>query len=100
MKDSFEATNCIQNIPFSLFVNGNKYVSFDVESLFTNVPIKKTINIILIRIYNDQTISTNLKKRSLKKLILDACTKTAFSFSNIIYEQKDSVSMGSSLGPL
>ena len=34
-----------------------------------------------------------------KKIILDTCTKTAFSFNNITYEQKDSVSMGSSLGP-
>ena len=36
-----------------------------------------------------------------KKLILDTCTKTAFSFNNnIIYKQKDGVSMGSSLGPI
>ena len=75
-------------------------MSFDVQLLFTNVPIKKTINVILTRIYNDHTISTNLKKRSLKKLILDTCTKTAFSFNNIIYEQKDGVSMDSSLGLL
>ena len=71
---------------------------FDVESLFTNVPIRKTINVILTRIYNDHTISTNLEKRSLKKLILDICTKTTFSFNNVIYKQKDGVSMGFSLG--
>ena len=36
-----------------------------------------------------------------KKLILDTCTKTAFSFNNnIICKQKDGVSMGSSLGPI
>ena len=45
-------------------------------------------------------ISTNVKERSLKKLILDTCTKTEFSFNNIIYEQKDGVSMGFSLGPV
>ena len=96
MKDSFEAVNRIQDIPSSLFVNGYKFASFDVKSLFTNVPIKKTIGVILTQIYNDHTISTNLKKRSLKKLILDTCNKTAFSFSKISYEQKDGVSMGSS----
>ena len=48
----------------------------------------------------DQEISTNLKKRTLKKLILDSCTKTAFSFNNILYQQKDGVSIGSSLGPV
>ena len=75
-------------------------MSFDVESLFTNVLIKKTINVIFTRICNDHTISTNLKRRSLKKLVLDTCTKTAFSFNNIICKQKDGVSMGSSLGPI
>ena len=34
----------------------------------------------------------------LKKVILDGCTKTAFSFSHIIYEPKDSVGMRTSLG--
>ena len=40
---------------------------FVVDSLFTNVTIKKTIDIIWKQIYNDHTISTNLKKRSFKK---------------------------------
>ena len=39
-------------------------------------------------------------KRSLKKLILDTCTKTALSFNNIIYEQKEDVSMGSWFVPV
>ena len=48
----------------------------------------------------DKLVSTNLKKRTLKKLILDTCTKTVFSFNNKLYQQKDGVSMGSSLGPV
>ena len=36
----------------------------------------------------------------MKKLLLDSCTKTAFSFDNVLYEQYDGVSMGSSLGPV
>ena len=101
LKYSFETVNRIQDIPSNLLVlHGYKYVPFDAESLFTNVPIKKTIDVIPTQIYNDHSISTNLKKRSLKKLILDTCTKTAFLFNNIIYEQKDGVSMGSVLGPV
>ena len=34
----------------------------------------------------------------MKKLILDACTKTVFSFNNTFYKQIDGVSMGSPLG--
>ena len=77
LKDLFEAVNCIQYIPSSLFVNGYKHVPFNVELIFTNVPIKKTIGI-FIRIYNGHTVRRNLRMRSLKKLILDTCTKTAF----------------------
>ena len=36
----------------------------------------------------------------MKKLLLDTCTKTAFTFNGVIYEQKDGVCMGFSLGPL
>ena len=36
----------------------------------------------------------------MKKLLKDCCTKNAFSFNNTIYEQIDSVSMGSYLGPV
>ena len=76
------------------------FVSLDVVSLFTNVPLKKTVDIILKRIYTSQQITTTLTKRSLKKLILDTCQKTAFSFNGKMYEQTDGVSMGGSLGPV
>ena len=37
----------------------------------------------------------------MKKLLLDSCTKTAFSFHDVLYEQcDDGVSMTSSLGPV
>ena len=99
VKDSFEAVNRIHAIPPELFEQGYRYVSFDVTSLFTNVPLKKTVDIVLKRIYKDGLIQTKLQKRTLKKLLLESCKKTAFSFNDIIYEQIDGVSMGSSLGP-
>ena len=36
----------------------------------------------------------------MKKLILDACTKTVFSFNSKFYRQVDGVSIGSPLGPV
>ena len=87
IKDTFHAVSHINNLPRKLFDDGNRFVSFDVISLFTNVPLKKTVDIILNRIYKSKLISTILTKRTLKKLILGSCTKT------------DGVSMGSSLGP-
>ena len=49
-KDSFEAVNIIHKIPPELFDQGYRYFSFNVTSLFTNVPLHETINIILERI--------------------------------------------------
>lgn len=64
------------------------------------MPLNRTVNIIINRVYKEKLIKTNLSKRTLKKLILDTCQKTAFVFNNTIYEQKDGVSMGASLGPV
>ena len=52
------------------------------------------------RVYIEKEILTTLSKRSLKKLLLHACTKTSFSFNKKLYEQIDGVSVGSPLGPL
>ena len=40
--------------------DGHKIVSFDVVSLFTNVPLDTTIKIILKRIYNNNEINTSI----------------------------------------
>ena len=100
MKDSFHAAEEIQKIDFDLLQKGYKLVSFDVVSLFTNVPLKRTINIIADRIYREKLIETKLRKHTLKKLIADCCTKTTFSCNDTLYEQIDGVCMGSALGPV
>ena len=90
------AFSLIGNILRSLL---SDLVSFDVKSLFTNVPLDKMIKIIMDRIYKDNVISTPLKQRTLKKLIKDTCSKTLFMLDDVIYEQIDGVIMGASLGP-
>ena len=50
--------------------------------------------------YEDRVVRTRLRKRTMKKITIDSCTKTLFSFNNKIYKQIDGVSMGSSLGPI
>ena len=92
VEDSFEATKHIKATPPELFNEGCKFISFNVTSLFTNSPLNRTVNIILKQIYVIPTTLTNYK---MKKLILDACTKTVFSFNRKFYKQIDIVSMGS-----
>ena len=75
-------------------------VSFNAQSLFTNVPVKKTTNISLDRVYKKKLINTNLKIRTMKKLLLDPCAENAVSFDNVLYKQWDGASMWSCLAPV
>ena len=70
LKDSFDAANKIKSIPSEIFEDGYQFGSFDIEFLFTNVSFNKTINIILDRIYRQKLLKTNLKKKTMKKLLL------------------------------
>ena len=71
LRDSFDAVERIKSIPSSLFNEGYKLVSFDVTSLFTNVPLDFTIDIILDRIYDKNFFNTNIKKNTMRKLLND-----------------------------
>ena len=51
-----------------------KPISFDVTSLFTNVPLDYTISIILKQIYNQRDEETKISIKEMKDLLL-LCTK-------------------------
>ena len=42
---------------------------FDVKNLFTNVPLDKTIDFILKKVYNEKKIQIHIFKRVLKELL-------------------------------
>ena len=73
--------------------------SFDVSSLFTNVPLDETIQICLNKLYalpDPQTLP-----RSVLKVLLEfAAKKSHFIFNDGYYVQIDGVAMGSPLGPV
>ena len=73
------------------------FVSLDVVSLFTTVPLKKTVDIILKRIYTGKEITTTHTKRFLKKSILDTCQKYGRSLgaflANIIMIEYEKVNV-------
>ena len=75
-------------------------VSFDVTSLFTNVPLDYTIDLILKKVYRENLIKTKLKETQLRELLV-LCTKEIhFSYNDMLYKQVDGVAMGSPLGPI
>ena len=72
-------------------------VSFNVKSLFTNVPLDRTINIISKRIYDDTELRISISRNELKELLLLCRKKVHFIFNGKIYMQVDSVAMASPL---
>ena len=76
--------------------------SLDVESLFTNVPVKDTIDIIIENVYKNPNMSPPDIPEVTMRTLLEVCTtETPFrNFNGDIYLQKDGCSMGSPLGPL
>ena len=93
-------------------MNEHKLLSYDAISLFTNVPLNKTINFILQAKYGDncdcdenkkgkrKTCQTCIDKEHLRWLLQTATGETHFHFNGNIYLQHEGVSMGSPLGPL
>ena len=96
LKSSTEFVELLHGKQYS----GNLF-SLDVESLFTNVPVHRTINIILDRVYHHPTISAPvIQKHTLRDLLLICTTEVPFKdMDGKMYIQCDGVSMGSPLGP-
>ena len=67
IKDSFDAVTRTKNILGELFDQGYGFVSFDVVSVFTNVPLQKAINIVLKKVYMEKVLNTTIKKNTYKR---------------------------------
>ena len=78
-------------------------VSFVVASLFTNISLDETVNIILDNLFSGtdevQVENCVFSKPQFKKLLEFAVKSNHFIFNNHLYEQTDGVAMGSPLGP-
>ena len=90
----------VQKVKLDKILSNYKIASFEVKSLFTNVPLDETISMILNMIYNNREIDTDITQNEMKKLLY-LCTKNVhFSFDNNIYLQNNGIAMESPLGPI
>ena len=76
-------------------------VSFDVQSLFTNVPVAETLSIIERRLGEDETLTerTNIPIPTIMEFFSICVNTTYFQFQDTFYKQTDGMAMGSSLSP-
>ena len=93
--DTFEFVDTTSN----LNLEGYRMTSFDVSSLFTNVPLKETVEYICDYI-QQKKIKLALPTEDLRRLLLLCSQNIQFRFNNKVYRQKDGVAMGSPLGPI
>ena len=78
---------------------GDFTVSFNVESLFTNIPLEECIDLTVNHI-SEGNPDLKLTKFELRNLFTVATTQTNFLFHGSLYDQTDSVAMGSPLVPV
>ena len=78
-------------------------VSYDVSSLFTNVPVDETIKILAEKVFEDDWFNKeydlNTTKTDLMELLEVSTKNQLFQSGGNLYEQVDGVAMGSPLGP-
>ena len=73
--------------------------SFDISSLFTNVPLDETIEICANALYRGHLDCPPFPEDTFRELMLIATRGVEFSINNQLYKQLDGVAMGSPLGP-
>ena len=99
-KNEFVITNSQQfpsmlnNVPLS---EDEEDVSCDVETLFTNIPIKETIDFICDEIYNRKKLKPICKQSIFKKLLYKLTTECTFSVTGRLRKQIDGLAMGGAL---
>ena len=87
---------CLNNFPF---YSNDQLVSFDVKSLFTNVPLHETIKIISDYLYSDTAVCTPPFNKKILIKIMKLAIQGMFLYKNKLWKQIDGVAMGSPLGP-
>ena len=74
-------------------------VSYNVTSLFTNIPLQETIDKAINPIFNHNP-NLDITKKELKRLFLFATSQIHFIFNSKFYNQIDGVAMCSPLAPV
>ena len=95
VRDTFSFVHEINQLPTS----GKFMVSFDVESLFTSIPLDECIDLAVTYIYQGNP-GLAISPTDLETLFSFATAGTHFLFKGAFHDQVDGVAMGSPLAPV
>ena len=73
--------------------------SFDIESLFTNIPLQETIDLCVENLFQDRIRVDNLSNNSFCELLTRAMSESLLLFDQEFYKFHDGVAMSSPLVP-
>ena len=95
-REKFKQTKKSKYIRNESVADDEMMVSFDVTSLYTNVPIKDTLIIVKDLLVNDPDLQTktNIPAEDLLEITELLLTKTCFQFNGKFLKQTDGVAMG------
>ena len=94
LKNTYEFKDVVSGFEFP---PGSVMASFDITSLFTNVPIAETINIAVNTLYSNEDEAVNIPKKRFKKLLEVCVSDNNFLFNKEHYCQHEGFAMGSPL---
>ena len=96
VKNSYEFVENVQNFQFT---ESMVMASFDVESLFTNIPVSETITIAIDSLFSQCNDIKGIPRKLFRSMLDLAVTNSFFLFNQKLYKQLDGVGMGLPLGP-
>ena len=82
-----------------IFDKGDRIVSFDVVSLYTNIPLAETIALVVDELYSEKSKRVPPVPKQVFKHLLEEATGGMFIYKDKLMRQVDGVAMGSPLGP-
>ena len=95
IKDTLQFPQLLKDLP--PLKDDEEYVSYDVESLFTNIPLKETIDYILEQIYVHNKLRMIWNKLIFRRLLEKITTENLFQLNSKFFKQTDACAMD---GPL
>ena len=93
IKDSFSFSEELLTFDSNLVM-----ASFDIESLFTNIPLKETIDLCVDILFSNTTNIDGITKEYFHELLSICMSESLVLFDGEFYKQIDGVAMSSPLG--
>ena len=95
IKDTLQFPHFLKDL--SPLRDDEKYVSYEIKSLFTNIPLKETIDYILEQIYVHNKLRMIWNKLIFRRLLEKITTENLFQLNSKFFKQTDGIAMGDPL---